>query len=132
MYETLWYENLQKPFLTPPDGVFMPAWIILYAMIFISFILFLKSGNLSQKIIPISTFLTQLFLNLSWSPVFFGLHKIGTALIIIIFMWMFILITILLFYRYSKISAYLLVPYFLWVTFASYLNFEIYRLNPSV
>lgn len=124
-----WYHTLNKPFLTPPDWIFAPVWSVLYLMIFISFILFLKSKNTHSKIIPTVIFLIQLFLNLIWSPIFFGLEKPKAALLIIVFLWISILVTILSFYKHSKIASFLLIPYLLWVTFAVYLNFEFCRLN---
>lgn len=124
-----WYKTLIKPRLTPPDFVFAPVWTILYIMIGVSFFLFIRTGNISAKILPVSFFIIQLILNFSWSPVFFGMHKIKSAFVIICFMWIFILLTIITFYAHSKLAAVLLIPYFLWVTFATYLNYYLLKLN---
>ena len=124
-----WFHTLKKPVFSPPDWVFAPVWTILYVMIFLSIVFFLKTGGIKQKIIPLFFFIFQLLLNFSWSGVFFGMQKIGFALCIIVLLWVSLLITILLFYKHSKVSAWLLVPYFLWVCFATYLNFEYWRLN---
>lgn len=126
-----WYQSLQQPPLTPPDNWFMPVWIVLYVMIGISFFVFLKSNNGTNKTLPIILFLTQLILNLSWSPVFFGMQKIGLALIILIFMWAFLCATIYTFFPHSKIAALLLVPYLLWTSFALYLNTAFFILNSN-
>ena len=88
-----------------------------------------KLGINKEKIKPLIFFSIQLILNIIWSPVFFGLEKIRTAMIIILGIWMFLLITIITFYKHSKIASILLIPYFIWTTFAVYLNFGILRLN---
>lgn len=124
-----WYNSLNKPFLSPPDWVFMPVWIILYAMIFISLLIFCINKSGKKKTKALIYFFIQFGLNLCWSEVFFGLENIRAAMIIIIFMWLFILLTISEFYKQSKISAILLLPYFLWVSFACHLNFQFLRLN---
>ena len=124
-----WFHSLKKPEFAPPDWVFGPVWSVLYVMIFLSLIFFLRTGGLRYKILPITFFIIQLLLNFSWSYVFFNLQRIDWALIIIALLWITLLITIIMFYKYSKIAAWLLVPYFLWVSFASYLNFDYWRLN---
>lgn len=124
-----WFHSLKKPALAPPDWLFAPVWAILYIMIFLSLVFFLKTGGIKHQIIPIIFFIVQLLLNFSWSGVFFGMQKIGLALIIIVLLWITLLITIITFYKHSKLAACLLVPYFLWVSFATYLNFEYWRLN---
>ena len=124
-----WFHSLKKPEFAPPDWIFGPVWSVLYVMIFLSLIFFLKTGGLRYKILPITFFIIQLLLNFSWSYVFFNLQRIDWALIIIALLWITLLITIIMFYKYSKIAAWLLVPYFLWVSFASYLNFDYWRLN---
>lgn len=131
MKDLIWYHSLRQPVLSPPDWVFAPVWAVLYIMIFVSFLLFLKSGKFSlmDKAVPIVIFALQMILNLSWSPVFFSLHNIAAAFIIICVLWVCILAIILLFWKHSKISALILVPYFLWTTFALYLNFEILKIN---
>ena len=124
-----WFHSLKKPEFAPPDWIFGPVWSVLYVMIFLSLIFFLRTGGLRYKILPITFFIIQLLLNFSWSYVFFNLQRIDWALIIIALLWITLLITIIMFYKYSKIAAWLLVPYFLWVSFASYLNFDYWRLN---
>ena len=124
-----WYMSLNKPFLSPPDWIFMPVWVFLYILMAISFVLFIKTGNLKEKLFPITVFVGQLALNFSWSPVFFGLENIGLALIIILVLLFLIGLTIFLFFRYSKIASLLLLPYFLWVMFATYLNMGYFILN---
>jgi|Laugresu1bdmlbsd_1035121.scaffolds.fasta_scaffold15883_2 benzodiazapine receptor len=117
-----WYESLNKSKLTPPNYVFSIAWSILYFMIFLSFIFYVKDKPSNTGL---ALFTIQLILNLSWAPIFFSLKKPTLALIIIIIMWIFILATIINFYKTNRTSCYLLMPYFIWVSFATYLNFFI-------
>ena len=124
-----WYNTLNKPFLNPPSEIFLPVWSILYIMIFISFLIFIKGGINKQKVFPLILFVIQLFLNFSWGYIFFGKQDILLGLVIIVLMWIFILLTVLSFYKHSKMAAILLIPYLLWVSFALYLNFEYFRLN---
>ena len=124
-----WYDNLNKPLLNPPSEIFMPVWIFLYITIGLSLIFFLKDGFNKSKIIPSIFFTTQMLLNFIWSSVFFGMQNILLGLIVVLLMWLFILLTIVSFYKHNKTSAFLLIPYFLWVSFACYLNFEFLRLN---
>ncbi len=124
-----WFHSLNKPFLSPPDWLFMPVWTVLYIMIILSFIFFIRGGMNKSKRLPLAFFITQLVLNFAWTPVFFWMQNISLALIIIIFMWIFLLLTVIFFFRHSKIATVLLVPYLIWVSFAFYLNFSYFVLN---
>ena len=128
MYNSDWYNFLIKPFLSPPDGVFLPVWTVLYITILISFILYFINPNKNKKSGYIF-FFVQLVLNLSWSFVFFKFKSISGGLIIIFLMGVFIFLTIKKFYSVSKISGLILIPYFLWVLFATYLNLGFLILN---
>lgn len=128
MYNSDWYNSLIKPFLSPPDGVFLPVWTVLYITILISFILYFTNPNKNKKSGYIF-FFVQLVLNLSWSFVFFKFKSISGGLIIIFLMGVFIFLTIKKFYSVSKISGLILIPYFLWVLFAAYLNLGFLILN---
>ena len=125
-----WYKMLNKPSFNPPNWLFGPVWITLYVLMGLSAYLIWRKG-LSIKNVQYSLgiFLVQLVLNSLWSVVFFGSRSIGGGLIIIVLLWFLILITTLSFYKVSAISAYLLIPYLLWVTYASILNFSIWQLN---
>lgn len=129
MQNTEWFNSLNKPLLNPPSEIFTPVWIFLYITIGLSLLLFLKDGFNKTKIIPIVFFSIQLLLNFIWSPIFFGMQNIRLAMIVIALMWLFILLTIIAFKQHNKTSAMLLIPYFLWVSFACYLNFSFLRLN---
>lgn len=124
-----WYHSLHQPRFSPPDWLFAPAWGILYAMIFLSLLFFVKGGDFSRKTFPLAIYSLQLILNVLWTPIFFGAKKILLALIIVLALVASTAVTIFLFYKYSKIAAILLIPYFLWICYATYLNFEFWRLN---
>lgn len=125
-----WYAGLNKPWFNPPAWVFAPVWTLLYAMMAVSFFLVWKDGfpDSGRKKAAV-VFGVQLFLNALWTPVFFGLHLPGTALIVILLLLAAIIVTASLFRRYSKAAAFLLYPYAAWVAFASLLNFSLWRLN---
>ena len=123
-----WYVNISKPSFNPPNWIFGPVWTALYIMMGIAFFLVWKS-NVPVKEKAYLLFGLQLILNFFWSILFFSMHALGVALIEIILMWVSILLTIVSFYPISKPAAYLLIPYLLWVSFASVLNFSIWKLN---
>ncbi len=125
-----WYNNLNKPKLNPPNWIFKPVWLVLYTMIFISLFIFLTAETKYSKAPALSFFIIQIILNFSWSPIFFGKRNIKGAFLIISLMSIFIFLTILSFYFVSKMASILLIPYFLWVSFATYLNFKLLKLNP--
>ena len=128
----LWYNNLYKSPFTPPTWVFTPVWTLLYITIAISLFLFLKSCFTKEKILPLVFFTIQMLLNFAWTPVFFGMQNIRNAYIIIVLLVVFLALIIISFYRFSKRSAYLLVPYLIWSLFAAYLNFYILINNTDV
>lgn len=128
MFNSIWYENLTRPFLSPPKWVFAPVWGFLYLTIFISFVLyFLKKDK--NKLKGYIYFSIQIILNLLWTPAFFGAKNILLALIIIILLDIFLILTIKNFYPVSKIASILLIPYLIWTLFATYLNFSYFILN---
>ena len=124
-----WYDTLNKPAFTPPSWVFAPAWTILYLMIFLSFMIFIMTKTMQDKTLGVSLFLVQLILNFLWSPVFFYWKNITLSFVIIILLLGFLLMTIINFYKISKWSAILLIPYFLWICYATYLNYEFMMMN---
>lgn len=129
MYNNLWYQTLNKSILTPSGVVFSIVWPILYILMAISVFLYIKEGINKEKIFSLLIFGAQLTLNLLWSPIFFISHNINLAFIIILLLLILVWWNIILFYKTSKLAAYLLAPYFMWLIFAAYLNFEIIRLN---
>jgi benzodiazapine receptor len=122
-----WYASLNKPSFAPPGSVIGTVWLILYTLMGIS--LYLVWTAKKEKKLAISVFGFQLFLNALWSFLFFGLKSPLYGLTCIILMWISILATIILFYKIEKKAAYLLVPYLLWVSIATLLNYLILMLN---
>lgn len=123
----LWYAALQKPALNPPNTIFGPVWTVLYACMGVSAYLVSRQGKQSRSALIL--FFVQLFVNAIWTPLFFGVHALGFALIDICLLFVLIVVTIIIFARQSKVAALLLVPYLGWVGFATYLNASIWALN---
>ena len=123
-----WYLSLIKPKFNPPGWVFGPVWTVLYILMGISLYLVWSTKNKNKRI-AFLIFGIQLFLNAFWSIAFFGLHNVLLSFIVIIFLLAAIIATMIYFYRINRFSAYLLLPYLLWVSFASILNFAILYLN---
>jgi translocator protein len=125
----VWYRTLDKPSFNPPSWVFAPVWTILYALMGIAISIIYQKKEQKNAPLAIIVFSIQLAQNLLWSVLFFCMRTPLGAFIEIFFLWGMILLTILLFWNISKKAALLLVPYLLWVSFASVLNFEVWRLN---
>lgn len=130
MSVSTWYPMLIKPSYTPPGWLIGVVWVVLYTLMGISLFLVLdskpESGTLKSALIP---FGVQLLLNISWSGAFFGLRSPLYALVVIAALWLSIIITMRRFYDVSRIAGVLLIPYIMWVSFAAYLNYTIWRLN---
>lgn len=125
-----WYANLNKPFFSPPNWVFGPVWIILYFMMGVSAFLVLNTKHKKKKVGEALTyFAVQLTFNFLWSVIFFGFRAPLIALFDIVLLLVTIVATYRQFKKISRVSAYLLIPYLLWVSFATVLNFSIVILN---
>jgi len=124
-----WYASLSKPSWNPPNWIFGPVWTALYTMMAVAAWLVWQRGGWASQRRALAIFLVQLLLNAAWTPLFFGLHWMGVAFVEIVMLWFAILATILSFRAVSRAAAWLLVPYLAWVSFASCLNFELWRLN---
>lgn len=124
-----WYVALNKPSFTPPSWVFPLTWTIIYTLMGIAF--FLVWQNKTELLFrpALLAYGIQLILNLLWSFFFFTLKSPTLAFIDIVLLWIAIIATIIIFYKISTIATYLLVPYLLWISFASVLNFSIIILN---
>ena len=123
---TAWYATLAKPSFNPPNWIFAPVWTTLYVLMAIAAWLVWRRGNART---PLVLFALQLVLNSAWSLLFFGLHRVDLALIDIVLLLAAIAATALSFRPRSAVAALLLVPYLAWVSFATMLNFAIWRLN---
>lgn len=124
-----WYLTLTKPTWTPPGWIFGPVWGILYLSMSVSVWLIWKQRKTQIVKIPLTLYIVQLTLNGLWSWLFFGQQLIGIALIDILLLAAIIAVTIVFFRKISKTAGLLLMPYLLWVCFATALNFEIWRIN---
>lgn len=125
-----WYSTLIKPAFNPPAWIFAPVWTLLYILMGISLYLVIMEGIKGRDVrIPLLVFTIQLILNLLWSYAFFGLESTFFGLLVIILLWISIVATMILFYPVRKAAAWLLVPYILWVSFATLLTYTIYSLN---
>lgn len=125
-----WYATLNRPSFAPPNWIFGPVWTTLYLLMGVAFYLIWKQGWKKKGVRTAGNyFLAQLGLNFIWSPIFFGLKSPLIALLVIIAMWVLIVMTMKKFYPLSKPAFYLLVPYLLWVSFATILNAAIVALN---
>ncbi|MFA5125974.1 MAG: TspO/MBR family protein [archaeon] len=128
----VWYASLTKPFFSPPNWLFAPAWTILFLLMGIALYLIWESKGkkvVRERKIALSWFAIQFALNVLWSFLFFGMQSAFLGFVGIVFLWLSIIITILSFYKVNKKAAYLLIPYILWVSFATVLNYSIMILN---
>jgi benzodiazapine receptor len=125
-----WYANLIKPPFNPPNWIFGPVWTSLYIMMGVSaFLVWQKALDKKSVRLALICFLVQLALNALWTPLFFGLRSPLLGLIDIILLFFAIIVTVFYFFKISAPAALLLIPYLLWVSFATVLNAAIYRLN---
>ncbi len=125
-----WYAALRKPSWNPPNWIFGPVWSMLYLLMAVAaWLVWRRRGFAGASLLPLALFGIQLVLNGLWSVLFFGWHRPDLAFIEIVFLWSAILATMLAFRRVVPLAAALLAPYLLWVTFAAFLNFTIWKLN---
>ena len=125
-----WYVYLNKPIFNPPNYIFGPVWTVLYTMMGISlYFVWVKGYKNEQVKRAVNIFFIHLVVNTLWSIVFFGLHQLGLAMLIILILLGMILYLIKIFWPIDRGASYLLVPYLLWVSFATILNLAIWRLN---
>ncbi|HZY55566.1 MAG TPA: TspO/MBR family protein [Reyranella sp.] len=124
-----WYTTINKPSFTPPNWVFGPVWTVLYVLMGVAAWRVWCKARPDQLRVPLALFAVQLALNLAWSVVFFGAHRIGGAVVVIVGLEAAILATMVAFRRIDGLAALLLVPYALWVVFAAVLNIAAWQLN---
>lgn len=126
-----WYATLQQPPFNPPAWVFGPVWTVIYLLIAIAAYRVWRHRNDSGLFTAATLiYIVQLALNFAWSIVFFGMHQVFWALVVILALLLSIILIMVLFSRFSRAGTWLLLPYLLWVSFASVLNLYIYLLNP--
>jgi translocator protein len=124
-----WYDSLVKPSWNPPSWLFGPVWTVLHALIGYAGYLAWSSSNPNRRYGAFSVYAIQLLLNGLWSPLFFGYHSPGLALVNIVALWVAIGLNIVAFYRIKPASGLLLMSYLVWVSFATVLNASIWALN---
>ena len=126
----LWYANLQKPPLTPPDITFAIVWPILFALMIVSAFLVWRTAKGFANARPAFTvYFIQLIFNLGWSVLFFTLHRPLLAIVDLVILWVLVCVMIVRFAHWSRLAALAQLPYLLWLTFAGYLNAGIIVLN---
>lgn len=124
-----WYAALAKPAWNPPSWIFAPVWTALYLMMALAAWQVSVHGEYRRRRLPLAFFVVQLALNAAWSWLFFGLRSPGLALLDILALWVALSVTTGLFLKTRRAAGLLLLPYWLWVSFAAVLNLEIWRLN---
>jgi translocator protein len=130
-YGNRWFDALDKPALMPPGWVFGVAWTILYVLMALAFAIVLHARGAQGRGPAILLFLVQLLLNLAWSPLFFRAHQVDSALVLILVLFALVAATTALFWRIRRAAGIMLLPYLAWLAFASFLNYEVGRLNPE-
>jgi translocator protein len=126
-----WYAGLAKPSWTPPNWLFAPVWTALYLAMAVAGWLVWKSAGAAERQAALAIFAAQLALNFLWSPLFFGLHRVGWAMADLAFLWAAISGFVFAAWPASRVASILFVPYWLWVSYAGALNFAVWRMNPG-
>lgn len=121
------YEEIKVPPLAPPTTVFPIVWTILYVLMGVSLYIVLREEKFNEAAINI--YITQLSLNFIWTIVFFNLQNFLLSFILIVALWISVFLMMTSYYKTKKIAGILQIPYLLWVTFATYLNFAIFLFN---
>ena len=125
-----WYPTLNKPTFNPPDWLFRPVWTTLYVLIGIAtYLVWIRRDKIVHFPRTVAIYLIQLILNLGWSFIFFYLREVGFALAEIILLLIIIVINASMFYKINKWAGLIFIPYILWVSFASFLTYNIFILN---
>lgn len=123
-----WYDALQKPSWNPPNWVFPVVWSILYIVIAVAAT---RVSGLAGSALAMAFWALQIALNTLWSPVFFGLRRLRSGLVIIVFLWLAVCGAMITSWQLDPIAGMLLVPYLIWVSIAAALNASVLRLNPN-
>ena len=124
-----WYHALSKPSWTPPDWLFPVAWTTLYILMSLAA---MRVAQLPGSGQALAFWGAQIAFNTLWTPVFFGLNRIGAALLVMVGLWLFVALTLLAFWGLDWVAGLLFTPYLVWVTVAGALNWSVWRLNPEI
>ncbi len=129
MSVSTWYQEIAKPSFTPPSWVFGPVWTTLYALMAVAAWLVWDRVGFTVGAVALTLYAVQLVLNVAWSGLFFGLRSPALGTLCVIILWIAILATIIAFWRIYPVSGVLLIPYIVWVSYASALTYSVWRLN---
>lgn len=127
-----WFDALVKPDIYPPSATFGIVWSILYVLMGLAVSLVFTAFGARGRGIALALFAVQLLLNLAWSPLFFGAHRISGALVLLLVLDVMVIATLVAFARVRPAAGWLLVPYLAWVLFATVLNWQFLELNPAL
>jgi tryptophan-rich sensory protein len=130
-YGNRWFTALHPADIMPPGWVFASVWTLLYVLMGWAFAMILNARGARARGQAITVFLVQLAANFAWSPLFFGMRQVSAAFYLIIAILILTVVTALLFARIRRNAGLLMVPYILWLCFASFLNFQIDQRNPD-
>lgn len=123
-----WYRRLRKPVWTPPGWAFPVAWTIMYLLMSLAA---MRVAPLAGSGQAMAFWAAQIAFNTLWTPIFFGLYRMGAAMVVIAFLWAFVAATTLAFWRLDPVAGGLMLPYLAWVTVAGALNLSVWRMNPD-
>ena len=129
--ENAWFASLVKPAIYPPPAAFGIVWTVLYALMGLALAIVVTARGAPGRSAAIGLFIVQLLLNLAWTPLFFGAHRIFAALVLLLVLDLAVLATIVLFHRVRPLAAWLLLPYLAWAIFATVLTYEFRIANPG-
>ncbi|MFN3970436.1 MAG: tryptophan-rich sensory protein TspO [Gemmobacter sp.] len=124
-----WYKELRKPRWTPPGWVFPLTWTVLYLCMAASAARIAMLPDSGQAL---AFWAAQIAFNTLWTPVFFGLHRIRAAMVVMVGLWTTVALTLVSFWALDPVAGWLFAPYLVWVTIAGALNFTVWRMNPGV
>ena len=130
-YDNRWFMALDRPAIVPPGWVFGVVWTTRYVLLGLSLAMILHARGARGRGFALALFFVQLIANFAWSPLFFGMHQVTAALYLVIFILMVTIATTFAFAPIRKAAAWLLVPYMIWLSFATILNFQIDQRNPD-
>lgn len=129
--ENGWYMRLAKPDAYPPEWLFPVAWGVLYVLLGLALAMVINARGSRYRGPALLFFVLQMAANLAWSPVFFGMHRIGGALTILGTLFVLALLTTILFGRVRRGASLLLLPYLAWIAYAGFLLYQVHALNPD-
>lgn len=128
--DTEWYRSLEKPAFNPPSWVFGPVWTVLYVLMGLAAFLVWREGPGRREVqVALGLFALQFLLNLAWTPTFFGAQTVAGGAVVIVVLLVVLALTVWRFFGVRPLAGWLLVPYLLWVAFATVLNLSILALN---